>query len=109
VEKYRPIRLINIGGKILEKLLIDRINHDLYSKRLVNENQFGFCPQRSTLDASMAGKRFCANISTTKEHSDNDQPRRTGGIRRSMVACDTEQLKKRRVPQEFTQFDELFQ
>jgi hypothetical protein len=28
--KFRPISLINIGGKILEKLLIDRINHHLY-------------------------------------------------------------------------------
>jgi len=58
VQKYRPISLINIGGKILEKLLIDRINHHLYSKRLINENQYGFRPQRSTVDASMAVKGF---------------------------------------------------
>ena len=25
--KYRPISLLNIGGKVLEKLLINRINH----------------------------------------------------------------------------------
>jgi len=54
--KYRPISLINIGGKILEKLLIDRINHHLYSKRLLNENQYGFLLQKSTVDASMAAK-----------------------------------------------------
>ena len=52
--KYRPISLTNIGGKILEKLL-DTINH-LYSKRLLNENQYGFLPQKSTADASMAVK-----------------------------------------------------
>jgi len=38
VGKYRPISLINIRGKILEKLLIDSRNHHLYSKRLLNEN-----------------------------------------------------------------------
>jgi hypothetical protein len=29
VYKYRPTSLLNIGGKVLEKLLIDRINHHL--------------------------------------------------------------------------------
>jgi hypothetical protein len=58
VEKYRPISRINMGGKILEKPLIDRINHHLNSKRLINENQYGFHPQRSTVDASMAVKGF---------------------------------------------------
>jgi hypothetical protein len=38
VHKYRPISLINIGGKVLEKLLIVRINHHLYSKSLLNKN-----------------------------------------------------------------------
>ena len=28
--KYLPISLLNIGGKILEKLLINRINHHIY-------------------------------------------------------------------------------
>ena len=42
--KYRPISLINIGEKILAKLLIDRINHHLYSKRPLNENQYAFLP-----------------------------------------------------------------
>jgi len=31
VNKYRPISLLNVGGKVLEKLLIDRINHHVYS------------------------------------------------------------------------------
>jgi len=56
--KYRQISLINIGGKILEKLLIERINHHLYSKRLLNENQYGFLPQKSKVDASMAVEGF---------------------------------------------------
>jgi hypothetical protein len=40
-------------GKILEKLLIDRINQYLYFKRNLNENQYGFLPQEGTVDASM--------------------------------------------------------
>jgi len=53
VHKYHPISLINIGGKVLEKLLIDRINHHLYSNSLLNKNQFGFFPQKSTVDAAL--------------------------------------------------------
>ena len=56
--KYRPISLLNVGGKILEKLLINRIMHFLYSNDLLNQNQFGFTPQRSTVDAAMAAKDF---------------------------------------------------
>jgi hypothetical protein len=61
VGSYRPLSLINIGGKILEKLLIDRINHHLYSKRFLNKNQYGFIPQKSTVSAAMATKEFAHN------------------------------------------------
>ena len=56
--KYHPISLLNIGGKVLEKLLIDRINHHLYSNNLLNKNQYGFIPQKSTVDAALAAKEF---------------------------------------------------
>jgi hypothetical protein len=46
VNKYRPISLLNVGGKYLEKLLIDRINHHIFSNSLLNENQYGFLPQK---------------------------------------------------------------
>jgi hypothetical protein len=58
VYKYPPISLLNIGGKVLEKLLIDRINHHLYSNNLLNKNQYGFLPQKSTVDAALAAKGF---------------------------------------------------
>ena len=58
VNKYRPISLLNIGGKVLEKLLIDRINHHAFSNSLLNENQYGFFPQKSTVDAALAAKGF---------------------------------------------------
>jgi len=58
VTKYRSISLINVGGKFLEKLLIDRINHHAFSNSLLNENQYGFFRQKSTVDAALAAKGF---------------------------------------------------
>ena len=54
--KYRPISLPNTGGKVLKKLLINRIMHFLYTNDLLNQNQFGFTPQKSTTEAAMAAK-----------------------------------------------------
>ena len=56
--KYRPISLLSMGGKILDKLLINRINYQLYKYELLTERQFGFTPQRSTIDATMEAKSF---------------------------------------------------
>jgi len=56
--KFRPISLLNVGGKVLEKLLINRINHQIYSNVLMSGNQYGFMPQKSTTDAAMAVKEF---------------------------------------------------
>lgn len=58
VSKYRPISLINVAGKVLEKLLIDRILHKIYSHSLMNPNQYGFTPQKGTVDAAMDVKKF---------------------------------------------------
>ena len=49
--KYRPISLIILDGKVLEKLLITRIQHHLYSHNLLNEDQYGFTSQKSTIGA----------------------------------------------------------
>ena len=63
--KYRPISLLNVGGKVLEKLLINRIMHFLHSNGSVNQNQFGFLPQRrSTTDEAMAVKDFVEEAPT---------------------------------------------
>jgi len=44
VNTIRPISLLDSGGKVLEKLLINRINHHAYYQGHMNENQFGFRP-----------------------------------------------------------------
>jgi len=59
VTKYRPISFLNIGGKILEKALINRINHHMKSTEFLKKNQYGFIPQTSTIDAIMALKHLC--------------------------------------------------
>jgi hypothetical protein len=65
--QYRPISLLNVGGNVLKKLLINRIMHFLYSNELLNQNQFGFTPQKSTTDAAMAIKVFI-DEALTKGH-----------------------------------------
>jgi hypothetical protein len=56
VTKYRPISLLNMGGMILEKAMINRINHHIHLTEFLNRNQYGFFPQTSTIDAIMAVK-----------------------------------------------------
>ena len=58
VNMFRPISLLDSGGKVLENLLINRINRHVFSRGHMNENQFGFRPQKSTVDAAMAIKSF---------------------------------------------------
>jgi hypothetical protein len=49
---------LNIGGKVLEKLLINRIMHHVHKIEFLNDNKFGFTPQKSTTDAAMTVKQF---------------------------------------------------
>ena len=50
MSKYRPISLLSIGGKVLEKLIINRVNHHIHTTEYLNKNQHGFRPQTSTID-----------------------------------------------------------
>jgi len=56
--KFRPMSLINTAGKVLEKLLIKRIMHSLHTTEFLNENQYGFNPQKNTINAAMEARKF---------------------------------------------------
>ena len=50
-KSWRPISLLSVPGKVLERLMIQRVMHNLRSRNLLSSQQFGFTPKRSTSDA----------------------------------------------------------
>jgi len=56
--KYWPISLLNVVGKMLERLMIDRIMHHVHTSAGLKSNQYGFIPQRRTVDAVLAVKEI---------------------------------------------------
>ena len=51
-----------MGGKVLEKVLINRVMHHLYSNNLLNHNQNGFTPKTSTTGATQAVKEHIEEV-----------------------------------------------
>ncbi|KAF8774607.1 putative 115 kDa protein in type-1 like protein [Argiope bruennichi] len=51
LDNLRCISLLPTIGKCLEKLIVNRISWFLHSKKLLNETQFGFTPQKCCEDA----------------------------------------------------------
>ena len=51
-----------MGGKLLEKLMIDWILFHVHSNDLFNDNHYGFIPQKGTVDAAMEVKTFIEEI-----------------------------------------------
>lgn len=50
-KKYRPIAINSILGKVLEKLIKDRIYFFLFKNKLFNRYQYGFTHNTSTIEA----------------------------------------------------------
>jgi hypothetical protein len=48
---------LNVGGKVLDKVLINRINHHAISHASLNTHQYSFTPQKSNVDAAMEVKK----------------------------------------------------
>jgi hypothetical protein len=47
------------GGKVLEKILINRIIRYVYINKFLNNSQFGFTPKKkSAIDATLAVKEY---------------------------------------------------
>ena len=57
VPKFRPISLINAAGKVVEKLLINRVMH-IYINNLMNRNQYGFTPKGNATNATLTIKEY---------------------------------------------------
>jgi len=58
VFKFRPISLLDKGEKVLEIVLTNRVNHHVFSQGFMNENLYGFTPQKCSIDATVALKDF---------------------------------------------------
>ena len=58
VKDFRPITLLNVLGKVFEKLVINRINKYLYSNNKMNNRQDGFNKQRSTIHSLHTFRNF---------------------------------------------------
>lgn len=65
---YRPIGLINVFGKLLEKLIINRLNHHLHTTNNHCTDQFGFKPQTSTNHALHKALNIIRSAKTKKQH-----------------------------------------
>ena len=52
VGNFRPISLLPLPGKVLEKLVHTQLSHHCESNDIISDKQFGFRPQKSTLHAT---------------------------------------------------------
>lgn len=59
---YRPIGLLNVIGKVMEALIKRRLEIEMDEKQLLHEEQHGFRPGRSTIDALMSVKNISDSI-----------------------------------------------
>lgn len=50
IKGYRPITLLDLLGKILERLILQRLENHIQSKALISDNQYGFRPGKGTVD-----------------------------------------------------------
>ena len=54
LENYRPISLLSVFSKILEKIIYKRLYNYLAKYNLLSSEQFGFRERRSTCSATYA-------------------------------------------------------
>ena len=58
ITNFRPISLTNVAGKVMEKLLINRMTHFIYTNELLGCDQYGFTPQKSAIVAAIEVKNY---------------------------------------------------
>ena len=69
---YRPISLLPVFSKILEKIIYDRIKPIIEMKILISDHQFGFRNKRSTIEqmhrlineiiVALENKQYCTAL-----------------------------------------------
>ena len=57
--------LLSVTGKVLEKLMINRISYHMRVNNCLSESQFGFTPGKSTTDAIRVVVNFIKNLRST--------------------------------------------
>lgn len=62
---YRPISLINVLGKILEKVIKNRLEDELNARNIIHHHQFGFRKRKITLNALQKVKDVMDKINQT--------------------------------------------
>lgn len=67
--KYRPISLLPVLGKALEKLLINRILHNFRTRGMLSPRQFGFTPQTGAVHALVEVKNKLKNSLEAKQYT----------------------------------------
>ena len=65
-DNHRGISLLSIAGKILAKLLLNRLNIHLDKKGLIRESQCGFKKDRGTIDMISQQDSFRRNAKNRK-------------------------------------------
>ncbi|CAK1544678.1 unnamed protein product [Leptosia nina] len=68
LSSFRPIGLINVLGKLLERLIIDRLTFHLNRLQLSNPRQFGFKQQTSTSTAIITALDLIRSKKANGEH-----------------------------------------
>lgn len=63
IGSYRPISLLTSMGKILERIVVERIQEEYKASNLENENQYGFRKGKSTEDAILHLRTSVSNTS----------------------------------------------
>jgi ribonuclease HI len=69
LKAYRPIGLLSVLGKVLEKAMVRRLEYHLASNGRSHPNQFGFTAQKSTLDAISTITNFMKNILASNDYA----------------------------------------
>lgn len=66
---YRPITLLSVPGKCLEKIFIDRVLQQIKNNGVWQEQQYGFTPNKSTTHALVDLTTFLIQIRKEKKHT----------------------------------------